>query len=208
MHSSKNFFWMSWCCLHEVNVHFFLLLIPWRMMSYWMELVIRIYGFFKKMDPRILCTLTAPQNLTLSSKWRNIMNCMVHFRTPLWYFGCLYSHLLWTVPLPKMKEDQARIKKSVAYQYSRSLSIPPSCFPVCGKISCMGVILYTCSFKSFVDIRSDVLTFHFEESAGTNIMWGLLPVKHQYHSTSLQLRHDVFLFSFVQHWTCHLNIFI
>jgi hypothetical protein len=32
-----------------------------------MELMIRIYGFLKKMGPRILCTLTAPQNLTLSS---------------------------------------------------------------------------------------------------------------------------------------------
>jgi hypothetical protein len=36
----------------------------------------------------------------------------------------------------------------------------------------------------------------------------LLPFKHQYQSTSLQLRHDVFIFSFVQHWTCHLKIFI
>jgi hypothetical protein len=52
------------------------------------------------------------------------------------------------------------------------------------------------------------LTLYFEESAGTDIFWGLLPVKQQYHWTSLQLRHDVFLFSFVQHWTCHLQIFI
>jgi hypothetical protein len=29
-----------------------------------MELMIKIYGLFKKMSPRILCTLTAPQNQT------------------------------------------------------------------------------------------------------------------------------------------------
>ena len=29
-----------------------------------MELMIRIYGLFKKMSPRILCTLTATQNQT------------------------------------------------------------------------------------------------------------------------------------------------
>ena len=205
MHSSKNFFRMSWYCLHEVNVHFFLLLIPWRMMSYWMQLMIRIYGFFKKMGPRILCTLTAPQNLTLSS-------C----EGTLWTVWCILEHpygiLAVYIPIyyepylcQKWRKVKLWIKKSVAYQYSRSLSIPPSCFPFCRKISFMGVTLYTCSFKSFVDIRTDALNFHFEESAGTNIMWGLLPVKHHYHSTSLQLSHNVFLFSFVQHWTCHLK---
>jgi hypothetical protein len=54
-------------------------------------------------------------------------------------------------------------------------------------------------FKSFIDKRADALALQFEESAGTNISWGLLPFKHQYQSTSLQLRHDVFIFSFVQH---------
>jgi len=29
-----------------------------------MERMIRLYGLFKKMGPSILCTLTAPQNLT------------------------------------------------------------------------------------------------------------------------------------------------
>jgi hypothetical protein len=58
----------------------------------------------------------------------------------------------------------------------------------------VGVTLYTCSFERFVDIRAAALTLHFEESAGTNFFWGLLPVKQQYHSTSLQLGHDVFIF--------------
>jgi len=48
-------------------------------------------------------------------------------------------------------------------------------------------------------MRADALILHFEKSAGTNIIWGLLPFKHKYHSTSLQLRHDVFIISFVHH---------
>jgi hypothetical protein len=61
----------------------------------------------------------------------------------------------------------------------------------------MGVTLYACSFKSFVDIRADALTLHFEDSAGTNIFWDLLLVKQQYHSTYLQLRLLFILFLFI-----------
>ena len=49
--------------------------------------------------------------------WRNIMNCMVRFRTPAWYFGCFYSHLLWIIPLPIMKEGQALDKESLLAIY-------------------------------------------------------------------------------------------
>jgi len=54
-------------------------------------------------------------------------------------------------------------------------------------------------FESFVAMTADALILHSEKSAGTNIIWGLLPVKHQYHSTSLQFRHDVYIFYFGQH---------
>jgi hypothetical protein len=79
-----------------------------------------------------------------------------------------------------MKEGQA-LDKEVCWLSVFQITIPPSCFPVCRKISCVGVTLYTCNFKSFVDIRADALTLYFEESAGTDIFWGLLPVKQQYH---------------------------
>jgi hypothetical protein len=170
-------------------------------MSYWMELRIRIYGFFKKMGPRMLCTLTAPQNLTLSSCEGKLWTvwvvsehqyCILAVSIPIHY----EPYLFW-----KWRKIKLWIKKSVGYQCSRSPAVPPSCFAVCEKISRVG-------FKSFVATRTDALTFHFEESAGTNIIWGLLSFKHQYHSTSVQLRHDVFTVSFVQHWTSHLKIFI
>jgi len=44
-----------------------------------------------------------------------------------------------------------------------------------------------------------LLTLQFKKSTDTNIFWGLFPFKLQYHSAYLQLRHDVFMFSFVQH---------
>jgi hypothetical protein len=148
-----------------------------------------------------LCTLTAPQNLTLSLCEKTLWTAwgvsehhygILAVSIPIYYESYLFQ---------KWRNVKLWIKKSVGYQCSRSPAIPPSCFPVCEKISCVG-------FKSFVAIRADAFTLHFEESAGTNIIWSLLPVKHQYHSTYHQSRHNVFIFTFVQHWTCHLKIFI
>ena len=166
-----------------------------------MEQMIRIYGFFKKMGPRILCTLTAPQNLTWTScegklwtAWcvSEYQYCILAVSIPIHYEPCLFK---------KWRKVKLWIKKFVGYQSSRSPAIPLSCFPVSGKISLVG-------FKRFVAKRADALILHFEKSAGTNIIRDLLPFKHECHSTSLQLSHDVLIVSFVQLWAYHLKIFI
>jgi len=127
----RHFLWESWQCLHEVAFHFFLLLIPWRIMSFLVEVMIRIYGLFKKMSPSILCTLTAPQNLTLSS-------CEGMLWTALGVLEHQYGILPVFIPICCelclfQKWHKLWIKNSVGYQCSKSPAIPVSCFLVCRK---------------------------------------------------------------------------
>jgi hypothetical protein len=53
-----------------------------------------------------------------------------------------------------------------------------------------------------------LLTLHSEEPAGAKIFWGLLPIKHQCHPSSLQLKHDVFVFSFCPALNLSFKIFL
>jgi len=133
----------------------------------------------------------------LQLMWRNVVNCIESFRTPVWYFAvfipiccdpCLFQkwHKLW-------------IKKCVGYQCSKFPAIPIPCCLVCRKnfavwlLVCLPVILEVVLPHGLM-----LMTLRFEDLTDENIFWGLFPFKHQYHSTSLQLRHDVFMFFFVQ----------
>jgi hypothetical protein len=75
-----------------------------------MELMIRIYGFFKKMGPMILYTLTASQNLTLSSCEGTLWTAWV---IPEHQYGILavYIPIRYEPYLPKMKVGQALDKE-------------------------------------------------------------------------------------------------
>jgi hypothetical protein len=49
------------------------------------------------------------------------------------------------------------------------------------------------------------LTFHFEEETGTKIFGGMFSFEHQYDVTSVEQKHDIFLFSFCLGQNLHLE---
>ena len=112
---------LSGCCgIACMKLLYPFFLIPWRMLSYWMELRIRIYGFFEKMSPRILCTLTATQNLTWSTCEGKLWTawgfsehqyCILAVSIPIHYEPYLFQ---------KLRKVKLWIRKSFGYQCSRS----------------------------------------------------------------------------------------
>ena len=75
-----------------------------------MELMNRIYGFFKKVDPRIFCTTES--DLAYVKEHYEMHRVFQNTNIVFWLF---YSHLLWAIPLPKMKEGQALVLYCIVF---------------------------------------------------------------------------------------------